>query len=124
MTYATLENALVISRQGFSGGNFTTLQGDTFHYGNALNVTYLNSESVRDYLIVWKCEISDDYYQILDSDWHYYFDYTNDRNCLMYMEIHYGSDYVYGMIFDMHNITYSQREVLHNILNKDYSTPL
>lgn len=91
MTYATLENASVISRQGFSGGNFTTLQGDTFHYGNALNVTYLNSESVRDYLIVWKCEISDDYYPILDSDWHYYFDYTNDRNGLVYMEISYAA---------------------------------
>lgn len=118
---AHFENATKINQERVPSASFTTLQNHTFHYENAYKITYKNPDGKMDYFITWSCNVTDDYYALYDMhDLNYFYsDYTVD-NKVVYMEIPPSSDYVYGIILDTQNISYTEADLVHGILDLDY----
>ncbi|MDO5811126.1 MAG: hypothetical protein Q4Q37_08525 [Methanobrevibacter sp.] len=59
---AHLEDVTIIDEDRIPSGYVTTLHNLTFPYENAHKITYTNNESKTDYLIIWQCNASEEYY--------------------------------------------------------------
>lgn len=114
---ASFDNCTKINQERINPGSFTTIHNLTFHWENAYKITYKNNEDKTDYVIVWQCNVTDEYYVL--SDLHvlheYYSDYTKDNNSVIYVESP-NADYVYGILVDTQNISYSEDDLVHGIL--------
>lgn len=132
---ATFDGCEIISQERIPDGNFTTLHDYTFRWHNATKVTYRNAEGKTDYLMVWQCWPTEEYDVVygmheLDS---YYSDYTKDNKSVVFMEIP-KAKYVYGILVDTQNISYTEEELVHGMMNLfaheltnsgyHYSTPI
>lgn len=121
---AHLENCTIINQERINNANFTTGSNYTFPYINAKNITYEINGTVRDYMIVWKCPIGN-YLDVL-SCFHdltrFYSDYvTSPINGVCYMEKSTDAEYIYGIILDSENISYTEGDLVHDVLGKyDY----
>ena len=120
-TKAILENASKIDQTRIKDGNFTT-NGTVCPYKDAYMITYRTDDGKTDFLITWQCDVEaylDDY--IFSDLTEFYSGYLSDNRTPVYMEI-YG-DYVYGIILDTENITYTEANLLYDILGKySYAT--
>lgn len=116
LTSAKFDNCTQINREGISPGNFTTIHNQTFHWDKAYKTTYKNNEGKIDYFITWQSEASEEYDFLYSVHvlGYYYSDYTD--NGVVYMEIPPNEDYVYGILVDTQNITYSEEDLVHGIL--------
>lgn len=117
---ARFENSTKLNQEGIRDANFTTAN-HTFPYSAAYKITYKNAEGKTDYLITWKCDDTDYLDDYIFNDYYgHYSGYLNDNTTpiFMYME----GDYVYGIILDCENITYTESDLVHEILAKsDYA---
>lgn len=114
---AHLEDVTIIDEDRIPSGCVTTLHNLTFPYENAHKITYTNNESKTDYLIIWQCNASEEYYVL--SSMHdlsaFHSDYTQNRTGVMYVEVP-DVDEAYGIILDTQNITYTEEDLVHDIL--------
>lgn len=117
---ARFDNCTQISQETIGPGSVTTIHNTTFHWQNASKITYVNDEGKQDYVIVWQSDMNDEYMFL--SELHYltnhYSDYADD-NSVVYLEA--DDEMAYGIIVDTQNISYSEEELVHQILGKyDY----
>lgn len=113
---ASFDNCTILNQEQIEPGNFTTIHNHTFHWENAIKVTYKNNEGKIDYFIVWQCNQSEEYYILYDMHdlTYHYSDYTVDNKSVVYVEN--DGDYAYGILADTQNISYSEDELVHGIL--------
>ncbi|MBR2557199.1 MAG: hypothetical protein IKE95_02330 [Methanobrevibacter sp.] len=114
---ANFDNCTKIKEETIGPGGFTTLHNYTFHWNQATKITYKNSEGKIGHIITWRCNMGDEYYVL--SSFHdlnsFYSDYTNDNKSVVYMESPDG-EYVYGILLDTQNITWTEEDLVHDIL--------
>lgn len=117
-TRANFDNCIQINSEGISSGSITTIHNQTFHWDKAHKITYKNNEGKIDYFIIWQSNTNEEYYFLYS--FHelnaYYSDYSKDNKSVVYMEIPPNEDYVYGILVDTQNITYSEEDLVHGIL--------
>ena len=117
INFERFENCTKISQEPIGPGSVTTIHNITMHWQNGLKITYKNNEGKQDYFIVWKCNISDEYYFLfnLHELSYHYSDYAKDNKSVVYVNL--GThERVYGILVDTQNITYSEEELVHGIL--------
>ena len=114
---AHLEDVTIIDEDRIPSGYVTTLHNLTFPYENAHKITYTNNESKTDYLIIWQCNASEEYYVL--KSMHdlsaFHSDYTQNRTGVVYVEVP-DVDEAYGIILDTQNISYTEEDLVHDIL--------
>lgn len=114
---AHLEDVTIIDEDRIPSGYVTTLHNLTFPYENAHKITYTNNESKTDYLIMWQCNASEEYdvlYSMHDLS-AFHSDYTQNRTGVVYVEVP-DVDEAYGIILDTQNISYTEEDLVHDIL--------
>lgn len=116
---AHLENCTILNEERIPDGNFTTDSNYTFPYENARKITYEINGSVRDYMIVWECGLDSYLDEIV-----YFNDYLNFYSDnvsqpimgVCYIEQSSGGNYIDGIILDCENISYTEAELVREII--------
>lgn len=117
INFKNFKNCTKINQETIGPGSVTTIHNITMHWQNALKITYKNNESKQDYFIVWKCNTTDEYYFLynLHELTHHYSDYAKDNKSVVFVNIKFDG-LVYGILVDTQNITYSEKDLVHGIL--------
>ena len=112
---AKLENTTKLNQEGISDGNFTSLN-HTFPYKAAYKITYRTADGKTDYLITWKCNVSNYFDDYVFSNYDFYSGYLTDNKTPIYME--YDNGYVHGIVMDTENVTCTEADLVHKILGR------
>lgn len=117
---ATLPGCLKTGEQEIPDGNFTGTYG-TYGYYDAKNISYVNYNGKKSYMIVWKT--SQDNYDEFNNDLEniYISDNAKDDKSKCFIEYSYESKDVYGIILGTDPIRYSESELMFGILNLNSS---
>ena len=118
---AHFENCTIIKQEKAPDASFTTALNSTFHYENAHKITYRTADGITDYFIIWQCNSSADEYYVI-CDFHdleaFYSDYTMDNKSVVYIQQ--TNDDFYGILLDRQNISYTEADLVYEILRLDY----
>ena len=113
---ATLKGCLKVSERNIPDGNFTAASG-TYGYYGAKNISYVDVEGRKGYLVVWKTT-PDKYNQFNNDDVNVYIsDYAKDDSAKCFIEYSYENKCVYGVIIGTANIKYNEDNLMYDILN-------
>lgn len=113
---ATLKGCLKVHEEKIQDGSFKTSSGK-FDYFDAKNITYVDTDGKKDYLIVWKTT-PDKYPNFKDKTENQYISaYLTDIDAKCFIEYSYEHDCVYGIIIGTGNISYSEYDLMYDILN-------
>lgn len=113
---ATLEDCLKVSEKNIPDGSFKTALGQNLMWKNAKNISYVDRYGKHGNMIVWKAS-PEGYDAISDTNKvSYISDYldSNDGTCFL---VHFPEkNAVYGIIMNSDEISYSEHDLLYNIL--------
>ncbi len=126
---ATLKSCAKIAEEKIPDGSFKTSDGQ-FSYFDAKNITYVDMDGRKDYMIVWK-STPDKYFDFENKSVNQYISaYLTDRDAKCFIEYSYENNEVYGIILGCDNIPYSEYDLMFNILDLNrtgfdlvYTTP-
>lgn len=126
---ATLKGCAKVSEEKIPDASFKTSAGQ-FSYFDAKNITYVDTQGRKDYLIVWK-STPDKYYDFKNGSVNQYVSaYLTDSDAKCFIEYSYENGEVYGIILGCDNIQYSESDLMYSILGLNrtgfslsYTTP-
>ena len=118
---ATLDGCLKVSENNIPDGSFKTALGQDLMWKDAKNISYVDTNGKHGNMIVWKTS-PESYDAISDTNGvSFISDYldSNGGNCFV---IHFPEkNAVYGIILAGDEITYSEYQLVHNILGLNTS---
>jgi hypothetical protein len=121
MLIATLKGCIKVSEENIPDGNFKTALGKDLSWKNAKNISYVDTSGKHGNMIVWK-DSSDNYdFMSNKNGLCYVSDYLagGNENCFL---VHYPEkNEVYGVILYSDEISYTEYQVLYEILDLDKS---
>lgn len=118
---ATLDDCVKVSEKNIPDGTFKTALGQDLMWKNAKNISYVDTQGRHGSMIVWKAP-PEEYDAISDTNSvSFISDYldSNDGNCFL---IHFPEkNAVYGIVLASDEISYSEYQVIANILGLNTS---
>lgn len=117
---ATLKGCLKVNEENIPDGSYESSSGK-FSWYDAKNITYVDTNGNQGYMIVWKA--SSDKYPFNTSEKvnQYSSNYLIDGSGISFVEYSYEDNYVYGILLGTENISYTESELIYDILglNRD-----
>ena len=112
---ATLDDCLKVSEENIPDGTFKTALGTNLIWKDAKNITYVDTYGERGNMIVWKT--STDGYGIFDvGKISFVSDYLDSSDKVCFLVNFPEKNAVYGIIIGNDNISYTESQLLYDIL--------
>ena len=118
---ATLKGCAEVGRTDIPDGNFKTNLNQNLCWKNAKNISYVDTEGNKGYIIVWK-DLSENYPAISSKyKTEYISDYVDSMNGTCFLVNFKDTDVVYGIIIAGDDIECSESKLMYTILDLNRS---